>query len=352
MTIASGSDSGQRSGSPAAPADDDDVIEVHMAGDIAPWVMVPQWLLFAVSGNAVKVYALLLGHVNGARGDRMAYPTREQLRHAFPGLKQARTITTYIAELVEAGALDVVQTYSSAGMRSRNRYILRHNPPDAFTGPRSVGEFHQRIKNDVPAGRPVVRSNAPRREQGGKRVSAGRPVVRSNAPRSAFKRTPVVRSNAPQLEEQTTRTTPPPARAASHSDTAVAEAENGGGDLREDHDTLTAAVLAVRPGWTAEEIRSALALDAVQARPAAQRGPALLALAADPATMHPNRLAVDGPWWQAAAVAARPALPPRCDDLRHDPHNLANRLLDLGDSFAPCPKCHASAINTPTGDQR
>jgi hypothetical protein len=344
MTIASGADNGD------AP-DDGDVIEIHMAGDVAPWVMVPQWLMFAVSGNALKTYALLLGHVNAQRGDRVAYPTLEQMRQAFPGLKQARTVSTYIAELVKAGALDVVQTYSSAGMRSRNRYILRHNPPDAFTGPRSVGDFHRRLKADVSAARPVVRSNAARREQGGKGVSPGRPVVRSNALRTAPERTPVLRPSAPQLEELKQEQQPPHAPLASHTGTAAAEAQNGGGDLRGEHDALITAVRALRPAWSVASIRDALARPEVLAHPAAQRGPALLVLAADAATVHPNRLAVDGPWWGAATEAASapsaPALPPRCDDPRHDPAVPSDRYLYVNDGSAddfgagrPCPRCH------------
>ncbi|MFD8533872.1 helix-turn-helix domain-containing protein [Streptosporangium canum] len=46
-----------------------------------------------------------------------------------------------------------------------------------------------------------------------------------------------------------------------------------------------------------------------------------------------------------SAQAARPALPPRCSDSRHDPYMPADRILYDDDAGPfPCPQCHPSAI--------
>lgn len=292
-----------------SPPEDDfeDELEIALANDVAPWVMTPQWILLAASGNAVKLYGLLLGHVNQGRGDHTAYPLVKDLC-LWMGFspKQSRSVKKYADELVELGAVKVIQRYDVRGMRTRNKYILHHNPPAGFKGDRSIPEFYRRRKKEEEtAAQQVVRSSAPRSNQGkpdDSSVSAGRPVVRSSAVRGAPQRTSVVRSSAPQLEElRTRRTNPPP---VSSAETPSAKAKGGGGrdsskKNDNDVDALVDEVVALRPDWRREKVHAALQMPGVLERPRHLWRPALLAVAADPSTQYPGRLAHDGPWWSA-----------------------------------------------------
>lgn len=129
---------------------------------------------------------------------------------------------------------------------------------------------------------------------------------------------------------------PPPARAhasetADTSTTAGAQAE--GEETLEDLD-LIRQVRELRPDWATGSITRALRHPAVLERPAALRGPALIAVARDPASQQPGRLAHDGPWWITAAQPAQPGRPTWCGLCDEQ-----TRLIGV-DTPRRCPNCH------------
>lgn len=100
-------------------------------------------------------------------------------------------------------------------------------------------------------------------------------------------------------------------------------------------DAFVAEVRQVRPEWVSRSILRALSDPAVAERGWACARPAMLAMAADPASQAPGRLAHDGPWWNQRATA--PPTPPRpawcgeCDE---------RTRLTGGDQPGRCPRCH------------
>jgi hypothetical protein len=129
--------------------------------------------------------------------------------------------------------------------------------------------------------------------------------------------------------------TPPPTPPhASDSATTVAVQAEGEGEINEFE--LIRQVRELRPDWATASITRALNHPDVQERPAELRGPALLAVARDPNSDHPGRLAHDGPWWKQAAGGGRPTAPPKCNGC-----NPYRRIEDAdGNDIGPCPTCH------------
>ena len=72
---------------------------------------------------------------------------------------------------------------------------------------------------------------------------------------------------------------------------------------------LIREVRALRPDWTTASITRALRTPAVLERPGHLRAPALLAVARDPQSQQPGRLAHDGPWWTATVKPAADSHP-------------------------------------------
>lgn len=191
---------------------DDTPIEIIGGRQPAPYSKAPIWLMFVASPKARALYDVLAAHVNPV-GDPLVWPTREILAELMD-LKQARAVDPYLRELEKAGAIDIIHRRSANGMNDKNVYVIHHEPPDGYEGPRSMADFYRLRKAVVPGG-DVVRSSAlpaelgnptttetENRTIGGENcVCAGRPVVRSSAPRSALQRTVVVRSSAPEVEQ-------------------------------------------------------------------------------------------------------------------------------------------------------
>jgi hypothetical protein len=86
------------------------------------------------------------------------------------------------------------------------------------------------------------------------------------------------------------------------------------GEESQDTDTplnaLVTEVRKIRPEWSSASIRRALAHRDVTERGWKRARPAMLAVAADPASEQPGRLRHDGPWWKSPGpipAAPRPA---------------------------------------------
>ncbi|GAA4626996.1 hypothetical protein GCM10023196_037480 [Actinoallomurus vinaceus] len=101
---------------------------------------------------------------------------------------------------------------------------------------------------------------------------------------------------------------------------------------------LITAVRELRPDWTAASIRRALKDARVLERPASWIPAAMLAVARDPETVAPGRLANNGPWWRTKLkLAVVPDKCPDCNPFRHVEDRDGN---DLG----RCPRCHPSVV--------
>lgn len=132
--------------------------------------------------------------------------------------------------------------------------------------------------------------------------------------------------------------TPPPAADAAPAP-GRAQAEEGESPSGNPTDlALIAQVRELRPDWTTRSITRALNAPAVLERPLELRAPAMLAVARDPESQQPGRLAHDGPWWHIRLEPKRPAAPAKCNQC-----NPFRRLEDTsGNDLGPCPTCHPS----------
>jgi hypothetical protein len=74
-------------------------------------------------------------------------------------------------------------------------------------------------------------------------------------------------------------------------------------DQNPDVTALAAEVREIRPGWEPESIHSVLT-DQAAVRPWPLVRAAMLAVARDPESRYPGRLACNGPWWEQAARTA------------------------------------------------
>src|SRR5690606_20769144 len=103
----------------------------------------PQWALLMpnLSDAALRVYALLLAHVNATDGDREAWPQQQSMA-AMLG-RHRNSIGRAIKELAEAGLVDVeVERYGTNNSRRRNIYIVHELPPGDYDGPASITEWY------------------------------------------------------------------------------------------------------------------------------------------------------------------------------------------------------------------
>jgi hypothetical protein len=149
----------------------------------------------------------------------------------------------------------------------------------------------------------------------------------------------------PVLQVSPNPRTPSPQRASAGEamrplwPAALPDAKPGEGEDRneqdQDHTALVAEIRAARPEWSTRSIGRALADPAVLERPPELVRPAALAVARDPESKHPGRLAHDGPWWQASKSArAGPPKPSWC-------RGCDERTRMTGeDSPRRCPNCH------------
>jgi hypothetical protein len=168
-------------------------------------------------------------------------------------------------------------------------------------------------------------------------VFAGRAGNRSSGAGSAGAGKPGAFINT---EEPPQRTSPrPPSRP--QWPTAVADAQPGGeGEDQKSTpglNVLVAEVRQIRPEWSSRSIRRALAHPDVTERGWVRAGRAMLAVAADPESNQPGRLAHDGPWWNHKShrlpAASRPPWCGQCSD-------EIRRQIEVDGKPARCPACH------------
>ncbi|MGI5493864.1 hypothetical protein [Microtetraspora malaysiensis] len=351
----------------------------------APFVMLPIWVMHAAGPKAQALYSIFAAEVFHS-GSRKVDPTREQLA-ALMGFSPRRpqSVDPYIRELESIGAIYTVRGKTPDGLKDRNTYVVHHDPPDSYTGPRTYGQFYrERVAGEAEpsgaaaavrssaqraeqreegktAGRADVRKTAQRAEQREEGKTAGRADVRKTAQRAQQREGSVsagradVRETAHTLrtKKEEVRTPSTPLRSVPTG--AAAEAQ-GGGDQRQgnpDHGPLVAEILRVRPDWFARDVKKALNDPEVSSRDPELVRAALLVVAKMPDTKHPSRLTQSGPWWaQAAAQVAKPArraMPGWCGECDGDDRTCET---DKGELFH-CPRCNPlSPAYAPEGAQK
>lgn len=116
------------------------------------YVALPHWALLmpGLSDAALRVYALLLAHVNAADEDQVVWPQQQSLA-AMLG-RHRNTISRAIRELSAAGLVEVaVERYGPNRSRRRNVYTVHTIPPDDLRVPTSVAEWYAEQPRPEPA---------------------------------------------------------------------------------------------------------------------------------------------------------------------------------------------------------
>jgi hypothetical protein len=250
-----------------------------------PFALVPEWVIDAdISDAAFRVYSLLLRYGNTS-GQRM--PSRKLL--AVRLHRSVDAVDRAVRELADTGLLRV--EHRRAGRRNlTNRYHLttrQPNGPDDGGGRRSA---------PTPSATPQVDRDAPvgeGRGPAGSRTSAGR----------------VAAQLRPDPENKTHNPPPPTPSQPSTATTTWREEDILTRCGIPDLDVLVQHCLTAwqaldKPTgrWTRQTLLAALLLAALQLAlsrgwPGALIESALLAVASDPETRSPMRLAEAGPWW-------------------------------------------------------
>lgn len=253
----------------------DDLLDVEER-----FAVVPEWLLDAnVSDCSVRLYAVLLryGQSSGAR-----MPSRATLARRLQK-KSTDTVDRALRDLVAVDAV-VIQPRFVGRERLTNLYRVRTSRP---------GNSHEAVD---PAG------SHPPSDGGSRREAAGRAETTTGGRKHAATVAATMRHNPKFSTENTTSSypggaiTPVMAEKCGIEDWAAFVADCAGRRRS-----------AGRPGvrWTGPCLDAALQL-AVRGRdwPAQLAARALLAVAADPESRSPMRLAEAGPWWDEADSTA------------------------------------------------
>ncbi len=275
------------------------------------FAIVPEWVIDArIPDGAFRLYALLLRYGNGS-GHRM--PARATLARRMN--RSVDAVDRAMRQLVDAGLVRVEHRKTGKQYLS-NRYHVRTSSP--FPAGDSQGGRGGRTSAASPT--KLTPGSATTDVARGGRTSTATPIPEGGRTDAA---TPG-RSSAGRVaadvrhdrEISTERTPPPPdtppaghptARDATGSGTAVVEGEKALLDACgiDDLNALAERCVTARRAlgqpvgrWRAPCLLVAIKLAVVtRGWPAADVTPALLAVAADPATISPVRVAEAGPWW-------------------------------------------------------
>jgi hypothetical protein len=275
--------------------------------------IVPEWVLdAAISDGAVRLYAVLLrfGQTSGAR-----MPARSTLAGRMHK-KSTDTVDRAMRELVEIGAV-VVQHRFDGGQRLTNKYLVRTSRPRDDKSRGSGGSGGGRTH----AATPTAAASRMSEGEGGHKLAAEVAAPRRHNPEFFTESEPPhPPTPAPDADDA----------GASHSwaeetDRLIAECGIDDWDGFVNQCQALRRHLGQPTGrWSHHCLLAAIQL-AVRVRnwPAAHVPAALLAVAADPATRSPMRLAESGPWWDEPVVRDAPV---------GDAAELAAMEADLSDA--------------------
>ena len=258
-----------------------------------PFAIVPEWVITTpITDAAFRVYALLLRY-GGTSGCRM--PSRALLARRLG--KSVDTIDRALRELAAADIVRIEHRHNGHRYTS-NRYHLRTADPSKPAITPSPGGSRTDAATPTPGGR--VNTQTSRTPVGTPSRKFAATPSRRNAARVAAKM-----RHYPEVPTQRKPPAPaPPPTAAPAAALGAATAVLAACGIT-DLDALTARCIAARNALgqptgrcTPHALAVAIQL-AVTHRgwPPAAVIPALLAVAGDPATRSPVRLAEAGPWW-------------------------------------------------------
>jgi len=273
------------------------------------FALVPEWVIdAAIPDAAFRLYSLLLRYGNGS-GSRM--PSRSTLARRLR--RSVDAVDRAMRQLSDNGIVRIEHRRAGEQFLS-NRYHVRTSPPPA-----------------------------PAPTEGGSRVSAATPGRTSAARVAADVR--------PDREILTDTPPPPTPSTTGQAATAVEEADRqlllrcGIADL----DGFAAKCIASRKAlgqptarWTARCLAVVIRLAVIgKGWPADGVQAALLAVAGDPETRSPARVAEAGPWWDATVLGA---------DLRIDAGELADLEWRLSETGGLRPLLQAQARTELAGE--
>jgi hypothetical protein len=286
------------------------------------FALVPEWVIdAAIPDAAFRLYSLLLRYGNGS-GSRM--PSRSTLARRLR--RSVDAVDRAMRQLSDTGIVRIEHRRAGEQFLS-NRYHVRTSPPAP-----APTEGGSRICAATPESGP-----------GGGRTSAATPGRTSAARVAADVR--------PDREILTDTPPPPTPSTTGHAATPVEQADRqlllrcGITDL----DGFAAKCIASRKAlgrptarWTARCLAVVISLAVIgKGWPADGVQAALLAVADDPETRSPARVAEAGPWWDAAVLAA---------DLRIDAGELADLEWRLSETGGLRPLLQAQARTELAGE--
>ncbi|MFE1170485.1 hypothetical protein [Nocardiopsis sp. NPDC058789] len=169
-----------------------DAFEIE-ALDQPTFTQVGHWVAFRsdLSPTARHLYTVLATFVNQGRranGDTSVWPSLNLLAVTL-GLSKGKSVTPYMDELIQARIVEKT-TNTIGGMRSRNTYGIRFNPPPGERTATSFVELLEPLKAIAGDAKAMTKVSAEARElikerrarESAKRT--GRPVVPDSGPRS------------------------------------------------------------------------------------------------------------------------------------------------------------------------
>ncbi|MEW1677850.1 hypothetical protein AB0O47_32130 [Streptomyces noursei] len=108
-----------------------------------PFTQVPNWVLIAdgIKPQAQALYAHLAMHVNSQRGDKKVWPTQRVLAARLK-LNRVQSLTPYLEQLEELGAIDMQISRYAGKMRQRYKYTVHFLPPEGYAGPVTQAEWY------------------------------------------------------------------------------------------------------------------------------------------------------------------------------------------------------------------
>lgn len=118
----------------------------EITSDTGYFAQVPEWVLDSgVSGNAVKLYAILRRYADYRT--LYAHPSRKTLAERM-GFSRPASVDPLVRELVDIGAVEVIERWTEHGDRDSNGYrVLSVSPVEVVreSGPRVVGQSGPRV---------------------------------------------------------------------------------------------------------------------------------------------------------------------------------------------------------------
>ncbi|RKS79934.1 hypothetical protein CLV35_0351 [Motilibacter peucedani] len=262
------------------------------------FAIVPEWVIDGeLSDAAFRLYVLLLRY-GGSSGCRM--PSRRLLAARLH--RSVDSVDRAMRELESALVVRVERRHDGR-QNLTNRYHLRTSNPGLAAperGRSGGGRSSAATPSRLPQGGRTGAATPSRLPQGGRTVTA------TPGRRSAAR----VAADVPPNPETSTETPPSTPTTPHRSPGAALLIACGISDLA----ALAAECAGARRAagcstsrWTAAGLLPAIQLAVVhRGHPADRVVPALLAVAADPATRSPMRLAEAGPWWTAPPTTAAP----------------------------------------------